>query len=174
MLHLIKNYGDYIPKIHESCFVADNASIIGRVELKENSNIWYGTVVRGDDNYVIIGKNTNIQDNSTIHIADDYPTIVGDYVTAGHNVIIHACTVGNYILIGMGAIILNGAVIGDNVIIGAGSVIPPGKIIPSNVVVMGTPAKIVRELGEEELQKHKKRAMDYVVLANKHKERVIL
>lgn len=171
---MILNYLENKPVIHESCFVADNASIIGRVELKENANIWYGTVVRGDDNYVTIGKNTNIQDNSTIHIANDYPTIVGDYVTAGHNVIIHACTVGSYVLIGMGAIILNGAQIGDNVIIGAGSVIPPGKKIPSNVVVMGTPAKIVRELEEEEIEKHIKRAMDYVVLANKHKEKLAL
>lgn len=168
---MIINYGEYKPIIHESCFIADNASVVGRVELKENANIWYGTVVRGDDNYITIGKNTNIQDNSTIHIADDFPTIVGDYVTAGHNVIIHACVVGNYVLIGMGAIILNGAVIGDNVIIGAGSVIPPGKKIPSNVVVMGTPAKIVRELGEEEIEKHIKRAMDYVVLAKKHNEK---
>lgn len=166
---MIINYEGHRPIIHESCFIADNASVIGKVELKENANIWYGTVVRGDDNYVTIGKNTNIQDNSTIHIADDYPTIVGDYVTAGHNVIIHACTVGNFVLIGMGAIILNGAEIGDNVIIGAGSVVPPGKKIPSNVVVMGTPAKVVRELGEEEIEKHIKRAMDYVVLANKHR-----
>lgn len=172
MLHLIINYEGHKPTIHESCFVADSASIIGRVELKENANIWYGTVVRGDDNYVTIGKNTNIQDNSTIHIANDYPTIVGDYVTAGHNVIIHACIVGNYVLIGMGAIILNGAVIGDNVIIGAGSVIAPGKIIPSNVVVMGTPAKVVRELEKEEIEKHIKRAMDYVVLADKHRVKV--
>jgi len=167
---MIIDYNGNKPKIHKSCFVAQNASIIGKVELKENANIWYGTVIRGDDNYVTIGKNTNIQDNSTVHIAEDYPTIIGDYVTAGHNVIIHACTIGDYVLIGMGAIILNGAIVGDNVVIGAGSVVTPGKIIPSNTVVMGTPAKVVKELSLEEIEKHKKRALDYVELAKKHKQ----
>lgn len=166
---MIIDYNDNKPIIHKSCFVAENASIIGKVELKENVNIWYGTVIRGDDNYVTIGRNTNIQDNSTVHIAVDYPTIVGDYVTAGHNVVIHACTIGDYVLIGMGAIILNGAIVGDNVVIGAGSVVTPGKIIPSNTVVMGTPARVVKELSLEEIEKHKKRALDYVELAEKHK-----
>ena len=166
---MIISYEGHKPNIHKSCFVAEDTSVIGRVELKENVSIWYGTVIRGDDNYITIGRNTNIQDNSTIHIAEDYPTIVGDYVTAGHNVIIHACTVGNYVLIGMGSIILNGAVVGDNVIIGAGSVIPPRKKIPSNSVVMGAPAKVIRELGPEEIEKHRKRAMDYIILAEKHR-----
>lgn len=166
---MIVEYMGHKPKIHESCYVADNASIIGRVELKKNANIWYGTVIRGDDNYIIVGENTNIQDNSTVHIDGNYPTIIGDNVTIGHNAIIHACTVGNYVLVGMGSIILNGSEIGDNVIIAAGSVVPPGKRIPSNTMIMGTPAKVVKELSEEEIENHKKRALDYVELANKHK-----
>ncbi|WP_053957015.1 gamma carbonic anhydrase family protein [Inediibacterium massiliense] len=166
---MILSYEGYTPNIDESCYVADNATIVGKVTLKKNANIWYGTVVRADDNEVIIGENTNIQDNCTIHIAKDFQTIIGDYVTVGHNAIVHACTVGNYVLVGMGAIILNGAQIGDHVIVAAGSVIPPGKKIPSNTLVMGSPAKVVRELTQKDYEKLKDSALHYVNLAKKHK-----
>lgn len=167
---MIIAYQGYKPEIDESCYISDNATIIGRVALKKNANIWYGTVIRGDENYIVIGENTNIQDNCTVHIAKDFPTIIGDDVTVGHGAIVHACTVGNRVLVGMGAIILNGAVVGDDVIIGAGSLIPPGKRIPSNSLVMGSPAKVVRELTEEDRKKLKDSALHYVTLANKHKK----
>ncbi|MCT4595016.1 MAG: gamma carbonic anhydrase family protein [Anaeromicrobium sp.] len=167
---MIIPYEGHEPNIHESCYISRNAIIVGRAILKENVNIWYGTVVRADDNYVTIGENTNIQDNSTIHISREYETIIGKDVTVGHGAIVHACTVGNNVLVGMGSIILNGAKIGDNVIIGAGSLVPPRKVIPSNTLVMGSPAKVVRELTQEDVERIKKSAQDYIHLANRHKK----
>lgn len=166
---MIIPYNGINPQIDESCYVAHNATIVGNVVLKENANIWYGTVIRADDNKVTIGKNTNVQDNCTIHISNVFETIVGNNVTIGHGAIVHACEIGDNTLIGMGSIILNGAIIGNNVIVGAGSLVPPGKKIPSNTLVMGSPAKIVRSLNEEDIEKIKKSAMDYVRLANNHK-----
>ena len=132
---MIIEYNGHRPNIHESCVVVENATLIGQVTLKKNANIWYGAVLRGDDHYISIGENTNIQDNCVIHIDHDLPTIIGDFVTVGHGAIVHACKVGNNVLIGMGAIVLNGAEIGDNVIIAAGSLVPPGKKIPSILVM---------------------------------------
>ena len=96
---MIKEYNGHKPHIHNSCFIAENTTIIGRVTIKRNASIWYGTVIRGDDNYISIGENTNVQDNCTIHIAEDYPTIIGDNVTIGHGAIVHGCKVGNNVLI---------------------------------------------------------------------------
>ncbi len=110
-------------------------------------------MLRGDENDIIIGDNTNIQDNSVIHVDNDRKTIIGSDVTIGHGAIIHGCTLEDKVLIGMGAIILNGAVIGKNTIIAAGALVPENKIIPSGVLCMGSPAKIVRELTEEEIEK---------------------
>jgi len=166
---MILPYTEYKPEIHNSCYISENATVIGRVSIKKNASIWYGTVVRGDGNQITIGENTNIQDNCTIHINSTMPTIIGENVTVGHGAIIHACTIGNNVLVGMGSIILDGAIVNDNVIIGAGSLIPPGKKIPSNSLVMGAPAKIVRELTEDDLRGIKESAKDYVVTANNHR-----
>lgn len=166
---MIIEYKGNKPDIHDSCFIAENATVIGRVKINKNSSIWFGTVVRGDGNYITIGENTNIQDNCTIHINDTHPTIIGDYVTAGHGAIVHACKVGNNVLVGMGAIVLDGAEIGDNVIIGAGALVPPNKKIPSNSMVMGTPAKIVRELNEEDRKSIIETALHYVELAKEYR-----
>ena len=122
-----------------------------RVTLKKRASLWYGTLICGDDNFISIGENTNIQDNCTIHITKELPTIIGDNVTIGHGAIVHACKVGNNVLIGMGVIVLDGVEIGDNVIIAAESLVPPGKKMPSNILVMCSPAKVVRELTEEEI-----------------------
>ncbi|MGB4386985.1 MAG: gamma carbonic anhydrase family protein [Caldicoprobacterales bacterium] len=167
---MIKEYNGHKPHIHNSCFIAENTTIIGQVTIKRNASIWYGTVIRGDDNYISIGENTNVQDNCTIHIAEDYPTIIGDNVTIGHGAIVHGCKVGNNVLIGMGAIILDGAEIGDNVLIAAGSLVPPGKKMPSNTLVMGSPAKVVRELTKEEIVNIKNSADYYVKLAEEYKK----
>lgn len=166
---MIIEFNGHKPDIHESCFIADNATVIGRVELGKNSSIWFGTVVRGDVNYITIGENTNIQDNCTIHVNDDQPTVIGDNVTAGHGAIIHACKIGNNVLIGMGAIVLDGAEIGDNVIIGAGALVPPNKKIPSNSMVIGMPAKVVRELTEEDEAVISATGQHYVELAKKYR-----
>lgn len=158
---MIKDLGNQKTNIHPDTFIAETADIIGDVTIGEGSSIWYGTVARGDMNYIKIGKFTNIQDNSTIHVDTPLPTEIGDYTTVGHNAIIHGCIVGNNCLIGMGAIILNGAVIGDNCIIAAGSLITQGAKIPPNSLVMGSPGKVRRELKEEELEKIRKNALIY-------------
>ncbi len=167
---MIKEFQGITPKIDETCFVAETAVVIGDVELEKNVNVWYGTVIRGDVNYVRIGENTNIQDNTVVHVeSNGHPTIIGKNVTIGHSAVIHACTIGDNSLIGMGAIVLDGAEIGENVILGAGALVPPGKKIPSNCLAVGSPAKVVRELGEEELEKRIMHAKKYVELAQKHK-----
>lgn len=147
---MIRNYKDNVPKIHESCFVAESADIIGRVALEENCSIWFGAVLRGDCNSIHIGKGSNIQDNCTIHVGHKEVVEIGEYVTIGHNAIIHGCKIGSHTLIGMGAIILNNAEIGEETIIGAGSLVASNKKIPSGVLCMGSPAKVIRELTEEE------------------------
>ncbi len=167
---MIKEFQGITPKIDETCFVAETAVVIGDVELEKNVNVWYGTVIRGDVNYVRIGENTNIQDNTVVHVeSNGHPTIIGKNVTIGHSAVIHACTIGDNSLIGMGAIVLDGAEIGENVILGAGALVPPGKKIPSNCLAVGSPAKVVRELGEDELEKRIMHAKKYVELAEKHK-----
>ncbi len=123
--------------------------------------------MRGDSDQITIGKNTNIQDNSVVHLDHGIPTTIGEHVTIGHGAIIHGCTIHNNVLIGMGAIVLNGAIIEENVIIGAGALIPPGKVIPSGSLVVGSPGKIIRTLSEIEIENIKKSALHYVELAKK-------
>lgn len=136
--------------LHETARIARGAIIYGNVTIGEKSSIWYNAVVRGDQSAISIGKYTNVQDNCTVHVDDDNPVKIGDYVTIGHGAIIHGCTIGNNCLIGMGAIILNGVVIGDNCIIGAGSLITQGKVIPEGSMVLGSPGKVMRPITEEE------------------------
>ncbi len=169
---MIRKYKEYMPKVHDSCFIADSAEIIGKVTLKENVNIWFNAVLRGDVNTIDVGANTNIQDNCVVHVNGSVPipTIIGENCTIGHSAIIHACTIGNNVLIGMGAIILDGAVIEDNVIIGAGALIPPGKKIPKNSLVVGSPGKVVRQLSEKEVKELEESAEHYVSLAKEYME----
>lgn len=167
---MIYEYEGKKPIIHDSCFIADSAQIIGNVGIGENTSIWYNCVLRGDENSISIGDHTNIQDGSVIHISKDYSTVIGDYVTVGHKAIVHACTVGNNVLVGMGAIILDGAEIEDNVLIGAGSIVTTGKKIPSGSLVLGSPAKVVRKLSDKEIKQLKESAIEYVEYAEKHKK----
>ncbi|MDQ2919422.1 MAG: gamma carbonic anhydrase family protein, partial [Verrucomicrobiota bacterium] len=127
------------PRIHSSAFVVPTATIIGDVSLGEESSVWYGAVLRGDINRIVIGPRTNIQDNVVVHLSDDHPAIVGELVTIGHSAIIHACTIDDEILIGMGAIILDGAEIGARSIIGANTLVTVGKKIPPGSLVYGSP-----------------------------------
>ena len=142
-------FNGHIPAIHPTAFIAPSADIIGQVEVGENASIWYGVVVRGDINRIVIGTGSNVQDNAVVHLADDFPAIIGDYVTVGHGAIVHACTIGDECLIGMGAIVLDGAIIGARSIIGAGAVVTPGTIIPPGSMVLGTPGKVVKEITAE-------------------------
>lgn len=166
---MIKGYNGIKPKIDETVFIAETADIIGKVTIGKNSNIWYNTVMRADVNTITIGENTNIQDGSVVHVADEFPAIIGDNVTVGHKALVHGCKIGNNTLIGMGSIVLDGAEIGEYTLLGAGSLVPPGKKIPSGVLALGSPAKVIRELSQEEKQNLVKSALKYVETANNYK-----
>ncbi|ADQ40124.1 transferase hexapeptide repeat containing protein [Caldicellulosiruptor acetigenus I77R1B] len=167
---MIVTYKGKIPKIAPSAFVAENAVIIGDVEIGENSSVWFGCVLRCEENRIIIGKNTNIQDLTTIHTDHCCSVIIGDNVTVGHNVVLHGCEIGNNVLIGMGSIIMNGSKIGDNCLIGAGSLITQNTVIPPNTLVFGRPAKVIRELTPEEIEKIAISAKEYIELSNEYKK----
>ncbi len=143
--------------------VMESAHVIGDVEIGEESSVWFNAVVRGDVNYIRIGKRTNIQDGCVLHVARrTLPLVVGDEVTVGHNATLHACTVGTRVLIGMGATVMDGAEIGDNSIVAAGSLVTPNTKIPEGSMVMGSPAKVKRELTEEEKRSVRDSAAHYV------------
>jgi len=137
--------------IAKSVFLAHGAQIIGNVEIGENSSVWYNAVLRGDSNTIRIGKNTNVQDNAVLHVNLKQELTIGDDVTIGHGAIVHGHKIGNNVLIGMGAIILDGVEIGDNCIIGAGALITQNKVIPAGSMVYGSPAKVIRPLTAEEI-----------------------
>lgn len=151
------------PQIPESVFTAPSADIIGEVSIGEQSSVWFQVVIRGDVNKIRIGSRTNIQDHSMLHVTRrTSPLTIGDEVTVGHRVMLHGCTLGNRILVGMGAIILDDAVIGDDCIVGAGALVTKGMVVPSNSLVMGMPAKVARELRPEEIAFLKQSAENYV------------
>lgn len=166
---MIAKYRDKSPVLHLTSFVAQSADIIGNLTIGEHSSIWFGTVARADFNKIVIGKYTNVQDRCIIHCENSHPTILGDYITVGHGVTLHGCVVGNNCLIGMGSIILGGVEIGDNVMVGAGALVTRGKKIPSNSLVVGTPAKVLRELTSDEVHSITKSALQYVELAKEYK-----
>ncbi|MEN2998941.1 MAG: gamma carbonic anhydrase family protein [Brevinematia bacterium] len=169
---VIASFGGVSPRIHESVYISENVSVIGDVEIGEGSSVWFGAVIRGDISYVRIGKNSNIQDNVVIHVNYDLPTIIGNYVTVGHSAVIHGAIISDFVIIGMGAIVLDGAKVGSNVIVGAGTIIPPRVEIPSGVMVLGTPAKVIRELSQIEIDHIKQNANDYVLLGKEMKSKV--
>ena len=145
-------YKNFFPRINKSVFLASGVKIIGDVEIGENSSIWYNTVIRGDVHYIRVGTGTNIQDCCMLHVTNGkFPLTIGNRVTIGHNVTLHGCTLNDSCLIGMGAIILDGAVIEKNSIVGAGSVVKSGFIVPMGKLAAGVPARIIRDLREEEL-----------------------
>jgi carbonic anhydrase/acetyltransferase-like protein (isoleucine patch superfamily) len=164
----IERYESFSPNIHPSVFVAPSADVIGRVTLGEESSVWYHTTLRGDINEIVIGPRSNVQDNVVIHLADDYGCHVGELVTVGHSAILHACTVKDEVLVGMGAIVLDGAVIGERSIIGAGALVTGGTVIPPGSLVLGSPAKVVRTLSLDEQAKVKTWAEKYVVQSRKY------
>lgn len=158
-----------LPTANETNFIAQSAQVIGTVTIAEDVNIWFGAVIRSDVATVSIGSRTNVQDNAVVHVSTGYPTQIGEDVTIGHGAIVHGCTVGNRVLIGMGSIVLDGAVIGDDTMIGAGSLIPPGKVIPPKSLVMGSPGKVIRSLSEDEIADLKASAERYVSYAKEYK-----
>ena len=161
----IITYKDMTPKIAPGVFVAESADIIGDVTIEEGSAIWYGVVIRGDVASIKIGKNTNVQDNSTIHVSRGISTAIGNNVTIGHNVIVHAATIEDNCLIGMGSIILDAARIGQGAQVGAGALVPPRKEVVSRTLVVGMPCKQVKELSAEDEQGFIDHAARYVKLS---------
>ncbi len=138
------------PTLGHGVYLARTAVVLGDVTLGEQSSVWYGAVLRGDINRIVVGHHTNVQDNAVLHLADDFPCIVGNWVTIGHSAVVHACTVGDECLIGMGAVILDGAEIGAQSIVGAKALVTQGMKVPPGSMVLGAPAKVVRALTPEE------------------------
>lgn len=150
------------PRLGKGVYLARGAVVVGDVTLGAHSSAWYHTTLRGDINRIVVGHHTNIQDNAVLHVADDYACQVGNWVTIGHSSVVHACTVGDRVLVGMGAIILDGAVVGKESLIGARALITQGMKIPPGSLVLGSPAKIIRKLNAEERSKLKWWAQKYV------------
>ena len=159
---------DLSPQVDPTAWVADDASVIGQVTLAEQASVWYGVVIRGDTAPIRIGARSNVQDNSVLHVDMNVPLVIGDDVTVGHQVMLHGCTIGDGSLIGLQAVVLNGARIGRNCLVGAGSLVTEGKEFPDGSLIMGSPAKVVRELTPEALERMRFSSAFYVRNAQRH------
>jgi len=158
----IYQLGDESPEIDASAFVADNATLIGKVTLQANASVWYGVTIRGDNERITIGENSNVQEGTVMHTDMGYPLTIGRDVTIGHQAMLHGCTVGDGALIGIQAVVLNGAKIGKGCLVGAGALVTEGKEFPDNMLIIGSPAKAVRELTAEDVARLKGSADSYV------------
>ncbi|MDP1739926.1 MAG: gamma carbonic anhydrase family protein [Polaromonas sp.] len=157
------------PSIHHTAWVADTAQVMGNVDLAEGSSVWFGVVIRGDTETISVGKGSNIQDNSVLHADMGMPLVIGENVTVGHQVMLHGCTVGDGSLIGIQAVVLNGAKIGKNCLVGAGSLVTEGKEFPDGSMIIGSPAKAVRQLTPEQIEGLKMSAQHYMDNARRYK-----
>ena len=167
---MIKPFKNIVPTVHETAFIADDSIVIGDVEIGEDASIWFGSIIRGDVNFIRIGARTNIQDMTMIHVSSKtHSTVLEDEITVGHNVTLHGCHVESGCLIGIGAILLDGVRVGRNSLVAAGSLLTPGTQIPPHSLVMGSPAKVKRELTDDELVYLDKSWQNYVEL-KKHYE----
>ena len=149
-------------QIHDTAFIAPGAVVLGDVTIGENSGIWYNAVVRGDRDSIVIGKESNIQDNAVVHLGSGYPVEIGDHVTIGHGAIVHGCKIGDNTMVGMGAILMNGCKIGKNCIIGAGALVPEGMVIPDGSVAVGVPARVIKPVTEAQIAASLHNAAHYV------------
>ncbi|HEC16812.1 MAG TPA: gamma carbonic anhydrase family protein [Sedimenticola sp.] len=172
----VRTFEGMTPRIAEDAWVDEAAVVIGDVEIGAGSSIWPGAVVRGDIHRIRIGERTSIQDGSVLHVTHDstfvpggHPTIVGNDVTVGHNVVLHGCEIGDRCLIGMGSVVLDGAVVQSNVMLGAGSLVPGGKVLESGCLWMGSPVRRIRELTEKELAFFEYSAQNYQKLGRRHR-----
>ena len=160
---------DFIPQVHESAWVADSAQVIGRVSLAEDCSVWFGAVARGDTETLTIGRGSCIQDGSVLHADPGFPLVIGENVTVGHQVMLHGCTIGDGSLIGIQAVILNGARIGKNCLVGAGALVTEGKEFPEGSMILGSPAKAVRQLSAEQISAVQSGASHYVKNARRYR-----
>ena len=159
----------YVPEIADSAWVADNAQVMGDVHMAADSSVWFSSVVRGDSATIRFGEGTNIQDGSVLHADVGVPLTIGKHVTVGHMVQLHGCTIGDESLIGIGAVVLNGAKIGNNCLVGAGSLVTEGKEFPDGSMILGSPAKVVRQLTPEQIEGLRRSAQHYVANKNRFK-----
>ena len=165
---MIHNFGERKPVVASTAFIADGVHLIGGVEIADRASIWFNSVLRGDINDVRVGICSNIQDNSTLHVADEWPCIIGDYVTVGHGVNLHGCVIEDEVMVGMGSIIMNGVVVGHQSVVGAGALIPPNTKIPPRSLVVGVPAKITKQIPESEAAGNKYWAEKYVRVSREY------
>lgn len=161
------------PEIDPSAWVAETAVVIGKVRLAQDSSVWFGAVLRGDNELIQIGVGSNVQDGAVMHTDMGYPLTLGQHVTVGHNAMLHGCSVGDGSLIGINTVILNGAIIGKNCIIGANTLIAEGKEIPDNSLVVGSPGKVVKQLTEQQVTQLKLNAIHYVENAKRYQQSLI-
>ena len=159
---------DDVPEVHATAWVAESAQVMGKISLAENASIWYGAVLRGDSERISVGPNSNVQDGSVLHTDPGFPLEIGRDVSIGHQVMLHGCTIGDGSLIGIQSVILNGARIGRNSLVGAGSLVPEGKQYPDGVLILGSPAKVVRELSPEQISRLQSSAGLYVSKQQRH------
>jgi carbonic anhydrase/acetyltransferase-like protein (isoleucine patch superfamily) len=160
---MIRSFENARPRIHESVFIAETAVVIGDVEIGAESSVWYGSILRGDVNYIRVGERVNIQDACVLHVsARTHPTVLEDEVTLGHRVTLHGCHVETGCLVGIGAIVMDGARVGRDSLVGAGSLVTPGTIIPPRSLVLGSPARVKRELADDEVKDLEKFWRNYV------------
>nr|WP_298719609.1 gamma carbonic anhydrase family protein [uncultured Steroidobacter sp.] len=157
----IYRYGERIPSVHDSVFVAPNASVIGSVVLSENCSVWFGATIRGDNDVITLGKNSNVQEGAVLHTDPGILLTVGENVTIGHQAMLHGCTIGDGSLIGIQAVVLNGAVIGKGCLVGAGAVITEKKVFPDRSLILGAPARVARQLSDEDVENLLKSARSY-------------
>jgi carbonic anhydrase/acetyltransferase-like protein (isoleucine patch superfamily) len=158
---------EWIPQIAASAWVADSASVIGRVRMDDGASVWYGAVLRGDNDQIHLGRNTNIQDGSVLHTDTGFPLTLGDNVTVGHQAMLHGCSIGDGTLIGIQAVVLNGAKIGRNCIVGAGALVTKGKVFPDGSLIVGSPARLMRTLEPGQFEAHQ--AQHYVEQTRRHR-----
>lgn len=166
---MIMRFKDQQPVIHESCFVAETASVIGDVAIGGQSSVWFGAVIRGDEERIEIGAGSNVQDNAVLHCTVGYPMKIGNMVTVGHGAIVHGATIDDNVLVGMGAIIMNGVEIGADSVIGAGAVCTENMVIPAGSVVVGVPAKVVKTAAEANREINSMNATEYMALAEEYR-----
>ncbi len=160
----------HTPKLGQNAYVADSAQVIGKVTLEENASVWFGTIIRGDSEHIRIGRNSNVQDASVLHADEGVPLTLGENVSVGHKVMLHGCTVGDGSLIGIGAVVLNHAKIGKNCLVGAGALVTEGKEFPDGSMILGSPAKAVKQLSPEQIEGLKRIAKHYVENAERYRK----
>ncbi|HYR39328.1 MAG TPA: gamma carbonic anhydrase family protein [Methylomirabilota bacterium] len=162
---MIRSVPGRTPRVHPAAWVDPSAQVIGDVTIEEGASVWPLSVLRGDqDNYVTLGRNSNVQDNSVLHVTPEFPCIVGAGVTIGHRCVVHACTIMDNVRIGIGAVVLTGAVVEEGAQVAAGALVPEGKVVPAGWLVMGVPAKPIRKMSQAEVEDILKNARDYLDL----------